>query len=143
MKDCVFCQITNKSIPSHVVYEDDKVLAFLDIKPIHPGHTLVVPKQHSHDIFDISKGDWQHTADVVHTIASSIKSAVKADGVNLIMNNGGAAGQEVLHPHVHIIPRFEGDGIAIMPQRMSSYEEMIHTQESIVKELEQTKKPAH
>jgi histidine triad (HIT) family protein len=132
MKDCVFCQIVTKAVPSHVVYEDDMVLAFLDVKPIHPGHTLVVPKQHSHDIFDISKGDWQHTADVVHTLATSVKSAVKADGVNLIMNNGGAAGQAVFHPHVHIIPRFEGDGISVMPQRVSSYEEMMSTQEHII-----------
>jgi histidine triad (HIT) family protein len=135
MEESVFSQIVSKKIPAHVVYEDDLVIAFLDIKPIHPGHTIVIPKQHSRDIFDISKDDWQHTAEVVRKLATSIKTAVKADGINLIMNNGTAAGQTEFWPHVHIIPRFQGDGISVMPQRISSYEEMMHTQEHIIKAI--------
>ncbi|MFZ2593912.1 MAG: HIT family protein [Minisyncoccia bacterium] len=135
MHDCVFCKIADKSIPSHIVYEDENVLAFLDVKPIHSGHTLVIPKEHSRNIFDISKENWQHTAEVVRSLAVSVKEAVGADGINLIMNNEGAAGQEVFHPHIHIIPRFEGDGISTMPERVSSYEEMIHTQETILEKI--------
>ncbi len=132
MEESIFAQIVSKKIPAHIVYEDDMVVAFLDIKPIHAGHTIVIPKQPARDIFDISKADWQHTAEVVRKLATSIKNAVKADGINLIMNNGTAAGQTVFYPHVHIIPRFEGDGIAVMPQRVSSYEEMQHTQADII-----------
>lgn len=135
MEESIFAQIVSKKIPAHIVYEDDMVLAFLDIKPIHAGHTIVIPKQPAQDIFDISKDDWQHTAEVVRKLATSIKNAVKADGINLIMNNGTAAGQTVFYPHVHIIPRFEGDGIAVMPQRISSYEEMQHTQADIIEAI--------
>jgi histidine triad (HIT) family protein len=136
MEESIFAQIVSKKIPAHIVYEDDMVVAFLDVKPIHAGHTIVIPKQSARDIFDISKADWQHTAEVVRKLATSIKNAVKADGINLIMNNGTAAGQTVFYPHVHIIPRFEGDGIAVMPQRVSSYEEMQHTQADIIKAIQ-------
>ncbi len=132
MHDCVFCKIVDKTIPAHIVYEDADVIAFLDVKPVHAGHTLVTPKLHSRNIFDISQESWHKTAEVVRTLATSIKDAVHADGINLIMNNEGAAGQAVFHPHIHIIPRFEGDGISAMPERISSYEEMLRTQESIV-----------
>lgn len=92
-------------------------MAFLDIRPVNAGHTLVVPKAHSQNIFDIEPQDWAAVAEVVRKLAIAIEKGVKADGVNIAMNNREHAGQVVHHPHVHIIPRFKGDGLKLMPQR--------------------------
>ncbi len=108
--DCIFCKIVAGEIPSHKVYESDSVLAFLDIHPVNPGHTLVIPKKHASNIFEISSEDWASVSEAVHKLAGSIKSATTADGVNISMSNGEHAGQTVHHAHLHIIPRFKGDG---------------------------------
>ncbi|OGG58140.1 hypothetical protein A2853_01330 [Candidatus Kaiserbacteria bacterium RIFCSPHIGHO2_01_FULL_55_17] len=118
--DCIFCKIIQGGLPSYKVYEDENVLAFLDIHPVSAGHTLVVPKKHSNNIFDISPEDWHAVTEVVRVLAIAIEKGVSADGVNVAMNNREHAGQIVPHPHVHIIPRFKGDGLKLMPQR--SYE---------------------
>jgi histidine triad (HIT) family protein len=113
MKDCVFCKIIRGDLPSSKVYEDDRTLAFLDIHPVSKGHTLVIPKNNSvRNIFDISADDWVAMTAVVHTLASAIERAMSADGVNIMMNNREYAGQVVDHPHIHIIPRFKGDGLS-------------------------------
>lgn len=122
MSDCIFCKIIRGELPSYKVYEDEKVVAFLDIRPVNAGHTLVAPKAHSQNIFDISPEDWSAVASAVRTLAIAIEKGVGADGVNIAMNNREHAGQMVPHPHVHIIPRFKGDGLKLMPQR--SYEPM-------------------
>ena len=110
--DCVFCKIVRGELPSSKVYEDDTMLAFLDIHPINPGHTLVVPKsQDARNIFDISTEDWVAMTRVVHKLAGAIETAMNADGVNIMMNNREHAGQVVDHPHIHIIPRFKCDGL--------------------------------
>lgn len=114
---CIFCKIIKGELPSHKVYEDEKTVAFLDIKPVNAGHTLVAPKAHSHNIFDIAAEDWSAAADVVRKLSIAIEKGVGADGVNIAMNNREHAGQVVPHPHVHIIPRFKGDGLKLMPQR--------------------------
>jgi len=116
--DCIFCKIIRGELPSFKVYEDEKTIAFLDIKPVNAGHTMVVPKAHSHNIFDISPEDWEATTEVVRKLAIAIEKGLKADGVNIAMNNREHAGQIVDHPHVHIIPRFKGDGLKLMPQRL-------------------------
>jgi histidine triad (HIT) family protein len=118
--DCIFCKIVAGELPSFKVYEDEKTLAFLDIHPVHAGHTLVAPKKHVLNIFDISPEDWAAVAEVVRMLATVIDKAVDADGVNIAMNNREHAGQVVPHAHVHIIPRFKNDGLKLMPQR--SYE---------------------
>jgi len=115
--DCVFCKIIKGELPSYKVYEDEHVLAFLDIRPVNAGHTLVVPKKHSHNIFDIAPKDWAAVAEAVRVLSIAIEKGVEADGVNIAMNNREHAGQVVHHPHVHIIPRFKGDGLKLMPQR--------------------------
>ncbi|MBI2612223.1 HIT family protein [Candidatus Kaiserbacteria bacterium] len=120
MPDCIFCKIIRGEIPSYKVYEDEKTLAFLDIRPVNAGHTLVAPKNHSNNIFDITPEDWMAVSEVVRKLAIAIEKGMKADGVNIAMNNREHAGQLVPHPHVHIIPRFKGDGLKLMPQR--SYE---------------------
>lgn len=120
MGDCIFCSIVRGELPSYKVYEDDRTMAFLDIRPVNAGHTLVIPKQHSTNIFDIPPEDWAAVAEVVRKIAIAIEET-GADGVNIGMNNREHAGQVVHHPHVHVIPRFKGDGLKLMPQR--SYKE--------------------
>lgn len=114
---CIFCQIVAGELPSHNVYEDDRSYAFLDISPVNPGHTLVIPKAHSHNIFDILPEDWMAVAETTRKVAIALEQALGADGVNIGMNNREHAGQVVFHPHVHVIPRKKGDGIKLMPQR--------------------------
>lgn len=114
--DCVFCKIVRGDLPSFKVYEDEKTLAFLDIHPVNPGHTLVIPKaENTRNIFDVSSEDWIATTEVARKIAHAVEKAVDADGVNIMMNNRSNAGQVVDHPHVHVIPRFKGDGLSPWP----------------------------
>lgn len=108
--DCLFCKIIVGEIPSEKVFEDERTYAFLDIHPINKGHTLVVPKTHAENIHDISSTDFCTLMETVRNLAPVVKKAVGADGINIGMNNGGAAGQIIFHTHVHIIPRFESDG---------------------------------
>ncbi|HIY58166.1 MAG TPA: HIT family protein [Candidatus Tetragenococcus pullicola] len=107
MEDCVFCKIINQEIPSHKVYEDEKVYAFLDMTQVTKGHTLVVPKKHVHDIFDY---DEQLATDVftrIPKIAKALEAAFpKMQGLNIINNNKEIAYQSVFHSHVHLIPRY-------------------------------------
>ncbi len=119
--DCIFCKIVRGELPSYKVYEDDATFAFLDIRPVNAGHTLVIPKKHSHNIFDIEPNDWAEVTETVRKVSIAIENGLRADGVNLAMNNREHAGQVVFHPHVHVIPRFKGDGLKLMPQR--SYKE--------------------
>ena len=100
---------------NHFVYEDKNTLAFLDIKPFSRGHCLVVPKKHFESIFDISEDSLQRVAVVAKKISEKIKSTLKADGIRLSQSNGKAAGQEVMHFHLHIIPRYENDGLSANP----------------------------
>ncbi|OGG80206.1 hypothetical protein A3A39_02860 [Candidatus Kaiserbacteria bacterium RIFCSPLOWO2_01_FULL_54_13] len=118
MSDCVFCKIVRGELPSFKVYEDEDTIAFLDIRPVNAGHTLVAPKKHSHNIFDIAPEDWAATTEAVRKLAIAIEKGLNADGVNIAMNNREHAGQIIDHPHVHIIPRFKGDGLKLMPQRI-------------------------
>jgi histidine triad (HIT) family protein len=108
--NCVFCKIIRKEINSHIVYEDETVLAFLDIGPVNPGHTLVIPKKHSTNLLDISEEDLKTLILAVRKICPAILKATAAHGLNVSMNNGKAAGQLVNHTHFHIIPRFAEDG---------------------------------
>ena len=109
--DCIFCKIIAGQIPATKIYEDDKVLAFLDIGPISDGHTLVVPKQHYEKVHECPP---EVLADIwakLGKIAGAVSSAMNSDGYNVLCNNGRAAGQLVDHLHFHIIPRMTGDGV--------------------------------
>lgn len=110
MADDIFDKIIAGEIPSEKIYEDEHTYAFLDINPNNPGHTLVVPKVHSKNILDITKEDWVHLMKTVQMLAPVVKEAMGAEGVNVYMNNEPTAFQEVMHTHVHIIPRFRDDG---------------------------------
>lgn len=105
---CLFCSIIAGDIPCQKVYEDESVLAFLDIGPVSEGHTLVVPKAHAENLEAGSLVDAERLMSVIYAIAPSILKAVGADGYNLGMNHGECAGQDVMHTHLHIMPRKNG-----------------------------------
>ena len=115
MSDCVFCKIVAGEVPSYGVYEDDETLAFLDIHPVQPGHTLVVPKRHAKNLFEISPENWASVQETVRRVAIALERAAGAHGINVMMNNREHAGQIVDHAHVHLIPRFKGDGLTLWP----------------------------
>lgn len=117
MEDTIFAKIIRREIPAEIVYEDDETLAFLDISPNNPGHTLVIPKVWSRNLLSISEDSWRAVMRTVHKLAPVIKEVVHADGINITMNNEPAAGQVVFHTHVHIIPRHEGDGFKHFPSK--------------------------
>jgi histidine triad (HIT) family protein len=107
---CIFCRIVRGELPSTRVYEDEEVLAFMDIGPIIKGHTLVVPKQHHDPLIQTPEPLLAKLIAVVRRIAAAQMKGLKADGVNVHQSNGACAGQVVPHLHFHVIPRFEGDG---------------------------------
>lgn len=117
MEDSVFTKIIKREISSEIVYEDEDTIAFLDIAPANPGHTLVVPKKPARNVFDIDEENWTDLYRTVRRVAPAVRDAAGAAGVNIIMNNEAAAGQEVFHAHVHIIPRFAKDGLTPWPKK--------------------------
>ena len=112
MENCVFCKIVNGQLPSSKIYEDDKVLAFLDIEPVNVGHTLVISKKHYVNIYDMPEAVLLDVMKVAQRVAKAIKN-IPADGVNVTMNNDPAAGQVVFHSHIHVIPRLKDDGFGL------------------------------
>ena len=108
--DCVFCSIVAGDIPARTVHETDDVLAFLDANPLAAGHTLVIPKAHAQHVGDLDSALASDLFDVVAELTPRVQDAVDADAANVGINDGAAAGQEIPHVHVHVIPRFEGDG---------------------------------
>lgn len=108
--DCLFCKIIAGEIPAQKVYENDTVLAFLDIHPVNIGHTLVIPKTHHTNLYETPDETLAQVMTVVKKISVVIKSSLNADGINIEMNNDPVAGQIIFHTHIHIIPRFDGDG---------------------------------
>ncbi len=109
MEGCIFCSIIDGTAPAAIVYEDDRAVAFLDLFPVHAGHTLVVPRQHVEDLVASSPEIAGHLMRVAKRMAPRIVRAVDAAGFNVWTANGKAAGQEVFHCHLHILPRFEND----------------------------------
>lgn len=111
MDDCIFCKIIKGDLPCTKVYEDENVFAFLSIEPNNQGHTLVLPKNHSRNILDVTERDIETLFLGVQKISKAIISGLSVSGVNVIMNNEPEAGQAVFHSHVHIIPRIKDDGL--------------------------------
>jgi histidine triad (HIT) family protein len=108
--DCVFCKIIAKQIPNFTVYEDDNVLAFLDIFPHAKGHTVVVPKKHYENLVEMPIVEWQNIAVGLKKVSDKIQTALKPSGINIGINDRSPAGQVVPHVHWHIFPRYDGDG---------------------------------
>jgi len=114
--DCLFCQIINKEKPAHIVYEDDNLIAFLDINPVNLGHTLVVPKEHSDNMLDADDETLKQMIVATKKIAQAIiDSFEEYDSFNLELNNGRIAGQIIPHLHWHIVPRKVDDGLKHWP----------------------------
>ncbi len=110
-QDSIFTKIVKGEIPCHRIFENDHILAFLDITPLSVGHTLVIPKRQAEKLEDLPPEDTAELARQLGAIARRVVSATGAEGYNILQNNGRAAGQEVPHVHFHIIPRRAGDGL--------------------------------
>lgn len=111
MPGCVFCAIVAGDAEAFVVGQDEDAVAFLDVAPVGRGHTLVVPRHHVPDLLDGGAQVLAEVAPLVAEVARRLVSRLGADGVNLFQSSGAAAGQEVFHFHVHLLPRWEGDGV--------------------------------
>jgi histidine triad (HIT) family protein len=111
MNDCTFCEIVAGRLPSFRVLEDEHAVAFLDIRPLSRGHTLVVPREHVRDVWEISEGSHGHVARMVHRVCALVRTALRPDGLNIRHGTGEAAGQDVFHYHEHVIPRWHGDAL--------------------------------
>jgi histidine triad (HIT) family protein len=114
--NCIFCRIATGDIPCAKIYEDDNVLAFLDLAPVHPGHTLVIPKDHYKDMLEVPAELGTAVFAAIQKVAGAVVKATGAQGFNVMQNNGLAAGQTMFHIHWHIIPRFNDDGLEMWAQ---------------------------
>ncbi len=122
-KDCLFCKIAGGEIPSRKVYEDEMSLAFLDINPVNPGHTLIIPKKHFENIYDLNEEIAAHLMKVAKKISIALKKT-GVDGINITMNNEKDAGQVIFHSHIHIMPRIKGDNLPMWPGKKLKDEEL-------------------
>ena len=110
MENCIFCKIINKEIPSHNVYEDENTLAFLDVRPHTKGHTIVIHKIHAETIFDLEDNKLKELILTIKKVTKKLQEKLNPDGFNIGWNHNSLAGQVVPHLHVHIMPRYQGDG---------------------------------
>lgn len=113
MSDCIFCRIAAGEIPSATLYEDEDFRVILDLGPAQKGHALILPKKHAANLFELPDETASRAMVLAKRIGEKLKDTVSADGLNLVQNNGTAAGQTVYHFHMHLIPRFENDGAMV------------------------------
>jgi histidine triad (HIT) family protein len=111
MKDCVFCKIINKELPSKIIFENDEFLAFSPINMVSNGHTLLIPKKHFKDIFDFETQSFEKLMGIAQKISKDILRENNATGLNLLQANGKDAQQSVFHFHLHLVPRYKDDGL--------------------------------
>lgn len=111
--DCIFCKIAKGEIPSKTIYEDEEFRVILDLGPATRGHALILPKKHADNLYELSDETAASAMKLARRMALLMKEKLHCDGLNLVQNNGAAAGQTVSHFHVHIIPRYEGDGQSV------------------------------
>ena len=111
--DCIFCKIGNGDIPSSTIYEDELFKVILDLSPATKGHALILPKNHFDDLLTVDEETGSKALLLASKVAAAMKKALGCVGVNILQNNGEAAGQTVFHLHIHIIPRYENDGVSI------------------------------
>ena len=114
MDDCIFCHIIECTASSSIVYTDEKVAAFMDIQPVNPGHVLIIPKTHAAKLSELDEEIGGHMFRVAMRIAEALRqSGVKCEGINFFLADGEAASQDIFHVHLHVIPRFRGDGFQV------------------------------
>lgn len=111
--ECIFCKITNGEIPSTTLYEDNDFRVILDVNPASKGHTLILPKKHAENLYDLPDETASKALVLAKNMASKIEKALECDGLNLVQNNGETAGQTVFHFHMHIIPRYKNDSVKL------------------------------
>lgn len=121
--DCLFCAIIDDELPSYKIYEDDLFYVMLDRFPKCMGHTLILAKRHASSIFALNEAECAGLMPLVQRVSNALLETFKFDGINLLQNNGATAGQEVMHFHLHLIPRFEDDAMAIQYKRIDPSDE--------------------
>jgi len=136
MNDCLFCKIIKGEIPSAKVYENEKILAFLDINPVNPGHTLIISKEHYANLVETPEEVLDEMIRAVKKIAPAVMRAMSVEGFNLGVNNGKAAGQLIFHTHFHIMPRRAEDGFKHWKGSPYKEGEMAEVAKKIKKELQ-------
>ncbi|MBU0536566.1 MAG: HIT family protein [Nanoarchaeota archaeon] len=135
MTDCIFCKIAKGEIPTRKIYENERVIAFLDISPVNKGHALVIPRKHSEDLTSMDDENIAAVFTAAKKIAPALMKATGATGFNIGMNNRKSAGQLVFHSHVHIIPRFDDDGLKLWSGKELKNETAKELVEAILKEI--------
>lgn len=135
MDNCLFCRIVRGEIPSAKVYENDNIVAFLDINPVNPGHTLVIPKQHYANMLETPEKILEELITVVKKVAPATMKATQTQGFNLGVNTGSVAGQEIFHVHFHIMPRRPDDKFRLWKGKPYKEGEMAQMAEQIKKEI--------
>jgi histidine triad (HIT) family protein len=110
---CIFCRIVDEQAPAHTVYEDDRILVFMDIFPVADGHTLVIPKAHATNLLETDEADLSAVIAWSKRVAGALRRVLAPDGIGVFQLNGAAAGQTVFHYHMHLIPRMQGDALQI------------------------------
>ncbi|WP_250278172.1 HIT family protein [[Clostridium] colinum] len=123
--ECIFCKIINGDIPCNKVFENDNFIAILDAFPANEGHTLIIPKKHYKDIFEIDEDMLKEGYAISRKIANGIKKALNIENINILQNNGALAGQTVNHFHIHVIPRIENDDVVIKSKAINIDNEKI------------------
>ena len=123
--DCIFCKLSNGDIPTNALYEDDVVKVIFDLNPASKGHVLILPKNHFDDIYSMDDATAAHVFQVAVKVAKAMKETLGCEGLNIVQNNGEIAGQTVFHFHLHLIPRYENDGITIAYKPMDLTDEQI------------------
>jgi histidine triad (HIT) family protein len=111
--DCIFCAIVQGRALAETIFEDEETLAFMDINPANPGHTLVIPKRHVRDVYELDEETAAAVMKATVKVTRAIKRALQPNGMNLVQSNERAGGQDVFHFHMHIIPRWYGDGLRL------------------------------
>jgi histidine triad (HIT) family protein len=132
MSECIFCRIVAKQIPATVVHEDEDTLAFMDIGQVNPGHVLVTVKKHADNIFSLDEAQAAAVFRSAAKVARAIRGAFEPQGLSVYQANGRAAGQTVFHLHIHLVPRYEGDGMALTwPVKNPPREKLVEYAEKI------------
>ena len=137
--NCIFCKIANGEIPSKTLYEDENCRVIMDIAPASKGHAILLVKNHAANIFEIEEDELAKAMVVVKKTAAVMKEVLQCDGINILQNNGEAAGQTVFHLHIHMIPRYKDDTVNIKwaPVKTISEDEMKEIQEKIATALKE------